>query len=115
MTEAAIKNFDINQFLHPARAFQSPQQVLKDHDLTLAEKRAVLASWASDACAIEASPVLRQPPNGPVVTFDEIMDALRTLDGEAAKHPPNYERLVTRARRLKDVFRPGGNGDIFAT
>jgi hypothetical protein len=116
MTEAASKTFDINQFLHPARAFQTPQQVLNDADLTLAEKRAVLASWASDACAVEASPDLRQPPNGPVVTYDEIMDALRTLDGEAAKRPPNYERLVTRARRVKDVFRPRGNGDdIFAT
>ena len=115
MTEAANKTFDIDQFLHPARAFQIPQQVLKDQDLTLAEKRAVLASWASDACAVEASPDLRQSPNGPVVTFEEIMDALRTLYAEAAKRPPNYERLVTRARRLKDIFRPRGNRDIFAT
>jgi hypothetical protein len=44
------------------------------------------------------------------------MDALRTLDGEAARQrPPNYDRLVTRARRLKDVFKPGGSRDIFAT
>jgi hypothetical protein len=113
MTEAAIKTFDIGQFLHPARAFQTPQQVLQDADLTLAEKRAVLASWASDACAVEASPDLRQSPDGPVVSFDEIMDALRSLDAEAAKRLPDYERLVTRARRLKDVFRPQGNKDIF--
>jgi hypothetical protein len=114
MTQTAIKTFDIDQFLHPAGAFQSPQQVLQDADLTLAEKRAVLASWASDACAVEASPELRQPPNGPVITYDDIMDALRTLDGEASKRPANYEKLVTRARRLKDVFRPRGDGGIFA-
>jgi hypothetical protein len=114
MTTAAIKTFDIDQFLHPERAFQTPTQVLHDRDLTLAEKRAVLASWASDACAVEAAPELRQPPNGPVITYDEIMDALRALDGEARKRPPNYEQLVTRARRLKEVFRPGGTGGIFA-
>jgi hypothetical protein len=113
MTESAIKTFDIDQFLHPAHAFQSPQQILKDPDMTLAEKRAVLASWASDACAVEAAPDLRQPPNGPVVTYDEIMDALRTLDGEAAK--PSYEKLVMRAMRLKDVFRARGDNDIFLT
>lgn len=113
MTEATTKAFDIDQFLHPARAFQTPSQVVNDPDLTLAEKRAVLASWASDACAVEAAPELRQPPNGPVVTYDDIMDALRALDGEAAKRPPNYERLVTRARRVKDVFRPRGNSDLF--
>ena len=116
MTEAAIKSFDIDQFLHPARAFQSPKHVLNDPDLTLAEKRAVLASWASDACAVEAAPELRQPSNGPVVTYDEIMDALRMLDKEAqATRPPNYEKLVSRARRLKDVFGPRGSGGIFAT
>jgi hypothetical protein len=116
MTDAATKTFDIDRFLHPARAFQSPAQVLADPDLTLAEKRAVLASWASDACAVEAAPELRQPPDGPVVAYDDIMDALRTLDGEAARQrPPSYDRLVTRARRLKDVFKPGGSRDIFAT
>lgn len=116
MTQAAIKTFDIDQFLHPERAFQSPKHVLNDPELTTAEKRAVLASWASDACAVEAAPGLRHPANGPVVTYDEIMDALRMLDKEAAeKRPPNYERLVTRARRLKDVFRPRGSGGIFAT
>jgi hypothetical protein len=116
MTNDATRTFDIDQFLHPARAFQTPAQVLSDPDLTLAEKRAVLASWASDACAVEASPELRQPPNGPIVTYDEIMDALRALDSEAAKRqPPDYEKLVTRARRLKDVFQPRGSRDIFAT
>jgi len=115
MTNVANKTFDIDQFLHPARAFQTPAQVLADPDLTLAEKRAVLASWASDACAVEAAPELRQPPNGPFVTFDEIMEALRSLDGEARKQPANYQKLVTRARRVKEVFRRRGSRDIFAT
>jgi hypothetical protein len=114
MTHAPIKTFDIDQFLHPARAFQNPGQVVSDPDMTIAEKRAVLASWASDACAVEAAPELRQPPNGPTVTYDEIMDALRMLDGEARNQSPAYERLVTRARRLKTVFRSRGEGGMVA-
>jgi hypothetical protein len=113
MTESTRKEFDLDQFLHPAKAFQSPTQVVNDPNMTLAEKRAVLASWASDACAIEAAPELRQPPEGPIVKYDEIMDALRMLDGEAAKRPPTYDKLVSRARRVKEIFRPRGSRDVF--
>ena len=35
--------------------FERPKDVVSHPDLTLAEKRAILASWASDACAVEAS------------------------------------------------------------
>jgi hypothetical protein len=38
------------------------RKVVNDPDLTLNEKRAILASWASDACAIEAAPGLRRVP-----------------------------------------------------
>jgi hypothetical protein len=37
-------------------AFVHPSHVVSDCDLTLSEKRAILAAWASDACAVEASP-----------------------------------------------------------
>lgn len=53
--------FDLNELLHPADAFERPSEVLHDPDLTLNEKRAILASWASDACAVEAAPDLRAP------------------------------------------------------
>ena len=43
---------DLNALLHPAQAFSHPSDVVTDPDLTLNEKRAILASWASDACAI---------------------------------------------------------------
>lgn len=60
MSETKAKDgFDTNQLLHPARAFDSPADVVKDPDLTLTEKCAILASWASDACAV--SPELRHP------------------------------------------------------
>jgi hypothetical protein len=75
--------FDLEALLHPERVFAHPSDVVRDPDLSLAEKRAILASWASDACAVEATPALRFPPgsNKPV-KFDEVIDALRTLDGE---------------------------------
>src|SRR3954470_21946051 len=51
-TRPAPFDLDIDKLLHPAMAFQHPRRVLEDPDLTLNEKRAILASWASDACAI---------------------------------------------------------------
>ena len=77
---------DLDTLLHPAQAFEHPSEVVNDPDLTLNEKRAILASWASDACAIEAVPALRCLPGGKrPVTFDEVMDALRRLDEEARR------------------------------
>lgn len=75
--------FDLDALLHPANAFAHPMDVVRDKDLTLNEKRAILASWASDACAVEAAPGLRINPIGQTVHWDDIMDALRMLDGQA--------------------------------
>lgn len=100
-------NFDLEQLLHPAHAFNHPSEVVVDPDLTLNEKRAILASWASDACAIEASPELRIGPRSPV-RFDAIMDALRELDRQAKTQPQNYRRLA-RKKRLGGLLRSGGS------
>jgi hypothetical protein len=80
------KPFDLglDELLRPAQAFEDPQQVVDDPDLTVNEKRAILASWASDACAIEAAPALRRPPGASrAVSVDEVLEALRTLDRQA--------------------------------
>ena len=53
---------DLDGLLHPAQAFPHPVDVVNDPDLTLNEKRAILASWASDACAIEFVPALHRAP-----------------------------------------------------
>ena len=96
---------DLNALLHPAQAFSHPGDVVNDPDLTLSEKRAILASWASDACAVESVPELRRAPveGGRPVAFDDIMDALRALDARAMETSSRYHRVV-RKRRL---FSPG--------
>lgn len=100
-------NFELDQLLHPAHAFSHPSEVVDDPDLTLNEKRAILASWASDACAVEAAPDLRIGPRSPV-RFDAIMDALRQLDRQARTAQQNYRRLA-RKKRLGGLLRSGGD------
>lgn len=73
--------FELDQLLNPAAVFGHPRDVLNDSDLTRQEKRAILSSWASDACAVKSAPQLRHPPGATApVSFDDIIDALRTLD-----------------------------------
>jgi hypothetical protein len=75
---------ELGRLLQPTRFFRHPRDVVEDAALTTAEKRAILSSWASDACAIESTPAVRQiPGSGHVVWFDEVIDALQALDGKA--------------------------------
>jgi len=102
---------DFDGLVHPSQVFEQPKDVVSDPDLSLNEKRAILASWASDACAIEAAPALRKTPTGRVVSFDDIMDAMRALDRELLAVPPRRPK-PTKApsihrRRMND---PGSQG-----
>src|ERR1044072_1930292 len=63
METANRKQFQLDYLLHPAGAFRTPMDVVADPDMTAQEKRAVLASWASDACAVAAAPDPRRPPS----------------------------------------------------
>jgi len=99
--------WDPNDLLHPAQAFEHPSHVVNDPDLTLNEKRAILASWASDACALEAAPHLRSAPGGKrPVLFDDVMEALRTLDKEAEANDSAHYRRVLRRGQLEQRPRP---------
>jgi hypothetical protein len=69
--------FDFNALLHPGTTFEHPRDVVFHPNLSLAEKRAILASWASDASAIASCPSLRAADGLKApVTIDEILDAL---------------------------------------
>jgi hypothetical protein len=97
------ERYDLDELLHPANAFAHPLEVVNDPDLTLSEKRAILASWASDACAVEAAAELRGQPAKAPVPFNDIMDALRELDRQAGQQPkPHYKRVL--AERRPGVF-----------
>jgi hypothetical protein len=99
-------DLELDNLLHPAQAFEHPRNVVDDPDLTLNEKRAILASWASDACAIEAAPALRQAPGtAHPVRFDDVMDALRALDQSKSGHysaTRHYRRVLEN--RVPGVF-----------
>ena len=98
-------DFDLDDLLHPAQAFEHPDEVVKDPDLTLNEKRAILASWASDACAVEAAPALRCAPGGKrPVSVDEILESLRSLD-RAVGRGDTGSWLRRQARRRAIVAR----------
>lgn len=99
MYDRTRDDFDLDQLLHPAQAFGHPSEIVNDPDLTLNEKRAILASWASDACAIEAAPDLRFSRGGAPVRFDDIMEALRTLDKQA--NGQRYRRVLHRRGLLR--------------
>ena len=66
----------------PTVSFREPLEVLAHPAFASSEKRALLASWASDACAVENLPNWRKlPETGALVPLDEILDALQALDG----------------------------------
>jgi hypothetical protein len=91
---------DFYAFFNPASAYQTPDDVLRDPELSTAEKRMVLSSWASDANVVESQPWLRQIPGADhPVPVASILAALRHLDGEDP--PPKGGMAI----RLRDLFR----------
>jgi hypothetical protein len=92
--------FDFEALLHPGTVFEHPRDVVMHPALTLSEKRAILASWASDASAIASCPALRAPEGLKApVTIDAILEALCELDGGPRNPPggkPNRLRSISR-------------------
>jgi hypothetical protein len=94
--------FDFNALLHPGTVFARPHDVVSNPDLSLSEKRAILASWASDASAIASCPALRAPEGLKApVHIDEILDALRALDGDGPRHPPGGKPMRLRSNERR--------------
>nr|ALS89337.1 alpha/beta hydrolase fold protein [uncultured bacterium] len=82
------KIFDLTARLHSGTRFNRPSDVLKHPTLSIAEKRSILASWASDAAAVASCPSLRAPEELKApVSIDDILAALRALD-DHPRHPP---------------------------
>jgi hypothetical protein len=88
--------FNFDALLHPGTAFEHPRDVVAHPNLNLAAKRAILASWASDASAVASCPALRASGMKAPVTIDEILDALCALDG-GPRHPPGGKPMRLRS------------------
>jgi hypothetical protein len=97
MSPKPVRAADIDDLLHPARAFDHPMDVVRDDDLTIYEKRAILSSWASDACAAQDVPELRQLAGIAPVKFDDIIDALRELDSQLKRRVDARDERPPRA------------------
>ena len=92
--------FSLNVSHRNEARFNHPLDVLADLSLTKEEKRALLASWASDAAAVPSCPGLRAPTDlRSPVKIDVILDALCRLDDPY--HPPGGKPY-----RLRSTFRP---------
>jgi hypothetical protein len=59
-----------------AAIYTHPSDVTNDPKLTILEKRAILASWISDARAVENAPSLRRLDSGAVIEVDAFLQAL---------------------------------------
>jgi hypothetical protein len=89
----AAEGIIVSHLLHPTSHFEHPNDVLCAAHLSEQEKRAILASWASDQYAVESIPALRHyPGSSGAVTLADVMAALKSLgaeDGEEFTTPPN--------------------------
>ena len=63
-----------------AALYTHPDDVTSNPKLTAAEKRAVLASWVSDARTVDNAPSLRRLYSDAIVEVDAILRALAALD-----------------------------------
>lgn len=90
----------------PGDVFRHPREVLDHPQLSRAEKRAILASWASDACALENAPSLRCLTGCRVepVPVDAVLGALAELD-EAQRRGPSRDATGPVARRRPPRWR----------
>ena len=85
-TDARV--LDLSAVFHPGATFDHPKDVVSDPTLSLSEKRAILASWASDASAVASCPALRAPRDlRRPVSVDDILDALCELDRGPSEPP----------------------------
>lgn len=98
MTNANATTGSLGPLFHPAAHYASPNAVLDDDELSTAEKRIILSSWASDMYAVESHPALREIPGmDHPVRLADILAALRKLDDD--DDPPPGGGVPMRLRR----------------
>lgn len=81
------------------RKLIAPCDIVRDPDMSAEAKRALLASWASDARAVPNCPALRRLDDGNLVLIDDVLNALKMLDGEPILSAPQHGEQTTRFSR----------------
>jgi len=110
-TPAHDNVLDFDALLHPGTVFSHPRDVVADPKLSLAEKRAILASWASDASAIASCPALRAPVGLKApIQIDQILEALQALDGDGPRNPPGGKPMRLHSAERRAVPERSGFG-----
>jgi hypothetical protein len=101
MTTSAIMYDEIHANSLLASTFKHPSEVLANPFLDKLQKRCVLATWASDAFAVEGKPWLRQiPGSNEAVRIGDILAALRSLDDDDCP-PPKASRLALPGNSIR--------------
>ncbi len=101
MIDHADNIIDLNAILHPGSVYDHPRDVVADTTISIAEKRAILASWASDAASVTSNPALRELPGScQMVTIDEVLEALSALDHEPNGPPGGKPARTKSAERV---------------
>jgi hypothetical protein len=88
-----------------AATYAHPDDVVSDPKLTTPQKRAVLASWVSDARAVENTPALRRLDSGAVVEVDAILRALALLDRLAPSQGDDGKSSAPAPRRSSAIVK----------
>jgi len=102
MIDHADNVIDLNAILHPGSVYDHPRDVVADRAISIHEKRAILASWASDAAAVASNPALRELPGSHrLVSVDDVLEALSALD-RGPEDPPGGKPI-----RRKSASRVG--------
>jgi hypothetical protein len=107
-TDISIDNDAAKPALSVAAGLMHPDDVMSNLQLTRAQKREILASWASDARAIYDMPALRQLDNGAVVRVDDVLRALSALDDDVrpGQHAPVRNRQLVRRQSRRSFSWP---------
>ena len=106
--DLCIDNACFEPSLSVTATLMHPDDVMSNLQLTQAQKREILASWASDARAGHDLPALRQLDNGAIVRVDDVLRALRALDDDVGigRHALAWIRPLVQRQRRRPVSWP---------
>jgi hypothetical protein len=94
------EGWDPNDLLHPAQAFEHPSHVVHDADLTLNEKRAILASWGIRRLRAGGEPAFALRPGR------QATGTVRRCNGGSANAGQRGQRKGQRALSASIAPRP---------